>query len=68
MGEVDLVEHKIAMKEHELIRAPPHRLPYALREELESSLVISYWILVVLNLLAALTHQNWCWCIRRLVV
>ena len=38
LGEVDLVEHKITMKEHQPIRAPPHRLPYALREELESEL------------------------------
>ena len=38
LGEVDLVEHKIAMKEHQPIRAPPRRLPYALREELESEL------------------------------
>ena len=36
LGEVDLVEHKIIMKEHQLIRAPPCQLPYALREELES--------------------------------
>ena len=33
-----LVEHKITMKEHQPIRAPPRRLPYALREELESEL------------------------------
>ena len=38
LGEVDLVEHKITMKEHQPIRAPPRRLPYALREELESEL------------------------------
>ena len=38
LGEVDLVEHKLTMKEHQPIRAPPRRLPYALREELESEL------------------------------
>ena len=38
LGEVDLVEHKIIMKEHQPMKAPPRRLPYALREELESEL------------------------------
>ena len=32
------MEHKITMKEHQPIRAPPRRLPYTLREELESEL------------------------------
>ena len=38
LGEVDLVEHKITMREHQPIRAPPRRLLYALREELQSEL------------------------------
>ena len=38
LGEADLVEHKINMKEHQPTRSPPHCLPYALREELEFEL------------------------------
>ena len=38
LGEGDLVEHEIIMKEHQPMKAPPQRLPYALTEELESEL------------------------------
>ena len=38
LGEVELAEQKIMMKGRQLIRAPPHQLPYALRDELQSEL------------------------------
>ena len=60
LGEEDLVEHKINMKEHQPIRAPPRQLSYALREELESE------ISKLLN--TGCVHQDWYWCIKKMVV
>ena len=36
LGETDLIEHSIAMKDFTPVRTAPRRLPYALRSELES--------------------------------
>ena len=38
LGKTDLVQYKIEMKETIPFRTPPHRLPYALRAELEAEL------------------------------
>ena len=38
LGETDLVQHKIEMKEAVPFRTPPHELSYALRAELETEL------------------------------
>ena len=38
LGEVDVVEHKIKMKEHKPFWTPPRRLPYVLQAELELEL------------------------------
>jgi len=39
LGETDLVQHKLEIKEATPFRTSPHRLPYALRSELEAELV-----------------------------
>ena len=39
LAETDLVQHRIEMKESVPFRAPPQRLPYALRSELEAELI-----------------------------
>ena len=38
LGETDLVDHHIEMTDHKPIKVFPHRLPYALRAELEAEL------------------------------
>ena len=38
LGETDLIEHSITMKDSTPVRTAPRRLPYVLRSELESEL------------------------------
>ena len=55
LGETDLVQHRIEMKESVPFQAPPYRLPYALCSELEAELKQED----ALRHVQAHTHQGW---------